>query len=185
MDAKRTQEIKARYETLPEKWHVVIYEGMMPKDGSDFVGCIVAENGEKIYSGAFSFDAIDSLAIANFIAQARQDIPDLVDDVEHQAMVIADLEHERKDNDALLWKVAEQQKEIERLRAQAQADEYALSEALNSVCPTCGEASNEIKCLREALAYCLYLTGDYYTSKDVRLALIAQHCGNELKIGNK
>jgi hypothetical protein len=37
-----------------------------------------------------------------------------IDRIEEQ---VDDLEHERKDNDALLWKVAEQQKEIERLRA--------------------------------------------------------------------
>jgi hypothetical protein len=53
-----------------------------------------------------------------FIAHARQDIPTLLDEIARLEEQVDDLEHERKDNDALLWKVAEQQKEIERLKQQ-------------------------------------------------------------------
>jgi predicted RNase H-like nuclease (RuvC/YqgF family) len=44
---------------------------------------------------------------------------------------VSDLEHERKDNDALLWKVSEQQKEIERL--QAACGKYAVLLAAHGI----------------------------------------------------
>jgi uncharacterized small protein (DUF1192 family) len=55
--------------------------------------------------------------------EACQKMPALLAEIDRLKSEVSDLEHERKDNDALLWKVAEQQKEIERLRAAL--EEYA------------------------------------------------------------
>jgi hypothetical protein len=82
-------------------------------DGKDYCVHITTDHvrASRLYRGS------DASTDADFIAHARSDIPHLVREVRRLQAKLADLEHERADNHVLLWKVAEQQNELERLRA--------------------------------------------------------------------
>ena len=59
-------------------WKLITYTGHEAPKNGDWKGAIEGPDGEKVYGGAFSFDAIHKLANARLIASA----PDLLEALE-------------------------------------------------------------------------------------------------------